>query len=61
MKLRECGVPKNVRIEFLRDIFGNPLELETGLVNAESEQEFEALVESVKDVWEQREKPTPIS
>lgn len=41
---------------FLRDIFGNPQELETGLVDADSEQEFEALVESVRDVWEQREK-----
>ena len=57
MKLREYGVPKSERMEFLRDVFGNPLELETGLVDAESEQEFEALVESVKDVWEQRESP----
>ena len=33
-----------MRIEFFRDIFGNPQELETGL-DAESQQEFEALVE----------------
>ena len=56
MKLREYGVPKNKRIEFLRDIFGNPQEIETGLVYADSEQEFEALVESARDVWEQGEK-----
>ena len=37
----EYGVPKNTRIEFSRDIFGNPQELETGLVDADSEQEFE--------------------
>ena len=37
--------------------FGNLLELETGLIDADSEQEFEALVESVKDVWEQQESP----
>ena len=57
MKLREYGVPKNVRNEILRDIFGSPQDLETGLVDAESEQDFEVLVESVKDVWDQREKP----
>ena len=56
MKLREYGVPKNVRNEFLRDIFGSPQDLETGLIDAESEQDFEVLVESVKDVWDQREK-----
>ena len=40
MKLREYGVPKNVRDEFFRDIFGSPQDLETGLVNAESEQDL---------------------
>lgn len=57
MKLREYGVPKNERMELLKDVFENLLELETGLIDADSEQEFEALVESVKDVWEQRESP----
>ena len=37
--------------------FGSPQDLETGLVNAESEQDFKVLVESVKEVWDQRLKP----
>ena len=55
-KLREYKVPKNERIEFLRDVFGNPEELEKGIVDADTEEEFEALIISLKEIWERRER-----
>ena len=56
-KLREFGVLRHDRIEFLRDVYGNPEKLETGLVDADTEDVFEASVESLKKVWEERENP----
>ena len=55
-KLKELHIPKHERIEFLRDIFGNPGDLQTGIVDADTEEEFVVLVESLKEVWDEREK-----
>ena len=54
-KLQEYRVPKYERIEFLRDVFGNPEELEKGIVDADTEEEFEALTVSLKEIWDRRE------
>ena len=56
-KLRKLNVPKNARIDILRDVFGNPDELEEGLVNCEDEQCFEASLSSLQTVWDEKEKP----
>ena len=37
-------------------MFGNPGELQTGIVDADIEEEFEVLIESLKEVWDEREK-----
>ena len=52
-KLRKYRVPKNERIELLRDVFGNPKELEKGIVDGNMDEEFEALILSLKEIWEQ--------
>lgn len=54
-KLQELGIPKHERIEFLRDIFGNPLKLEDGLVDVENEK-FEPSMKTLESVWNDREK-----
>ena len=56
-KLREWNVPRGVRIKFLRDVFGNPSDFHTGIVDADSEDEFDAMVDSLVSVWNEREKP----
>ena len=56
-KLKQLGVPKSSRVEFLRDVFGNPAELEEGLVDVNSDELFEATVKSLEKVWNEREKP----
>ena len=55
-KLGSFGVPKTVRIEFLRDVFGNPSGMEEGLVDAASEHEFEVMLSSLQQLWDDREK-----
>ena len=55
-KLRELHVPKHERIEFLRDVFGNPGELQTGIVDANTDEELGVLIESLREVWVEREK-----
>ena len=55
-KLKELHIPKHEWIEFLRDIFGNPGDLQTGIMDADTEEEFVVLVESLKEVWDEREK-----
>ena len=55
-KLREYDIPKHVRIEFLRDVFGNPSDLEDGIVDADSDGEYEAMVQSLQVVWDERER-----
>ena len=56
-KLRDFGVPRHDRIEFLQDVFGNPEEIETGIVDVETDEEFGELVESLEKIWEERERP----
>ena len=55
-KLGSFGVPKTVRIEFLRDVFGNLSGMEEGLVDAASEHEFEGMLPSLQQLWDDREK-----
>ena len=55
-KLKELHIPKHERIEFLRDVFGNPGELQTGVVDADTDEEFGVLIESLREMWDEREK-----
>lgn len=54
-KLGSLGVPKEVRLEFLHDLFGNPKNMEEGLVDAADEQEFESSLSKFQPVWDARE------
>lgn len=56
-KLKEFGIPKSHRIEFLHDVFGNPGSLEDGLVDVDDDDTFEASVCSLKTLWNDRELP----
>ena len=47
-RLKEFNIPKSIRIEFLRDVFGNPSQLEGGLVDVDNEDMYEASVSSLK-------------
>ena len=55
-KLKKFHVSKHERTEFLRDVFGNPSELQIGIVDADTDEEFGVLIESLKKVWDEREK-----
>ena len=55
-KLRELCTPTDIS-KFVRDILGYPSHLEAGLVDADSEPAFEAMTESLKGVWNNREEP----
>ena len=55
-KLREYGIPKHIQVEFLRDVFGDHSKCEDGLVDAETD-DFDAIVDSLETVWNEREKP----
>ena len=54
-KLKKLHVLKSVRTEFFRDIFGNPADLEEGLVDAEDEEYYEASLCSLHEIWNDRE------
>ena len=56
-KLKEYNIPKSLRIEFLRDVFGNPSSLEDGLVDVDDDEMYEATVSSLKEIWNSRELP----
>ena len=56
-KLRKLTVPRFVRVDILRDVFGNPEEFEEGLVDVEDEQCLQASLLSLKDVWDDKESP----
>ena len=43
--------------EFVQDILGNPAALELGLVDPESINELDIMIDSLKCIWNQREKP----
>ena len=55
-KLKECNISKSLRIEFLRDVFGNPSGFEDGLVDVDEDM-YEASVSSLKEIWNNRELP----
>lgn len=54
-KLKQLGISKSCRVEFLRVVFGNPAELEEGLVDVNSDELFEATIQSLEKVWNERE------
>ena len=55
-RLKGFHIPKPQRIEFLRDVFGNPAEFEEGLVDAENEECFDASLISLQEIWNNRER-----
>ena len=55
-RLREYGIPKHIQVEFIRDVFGNPSQLEDGIVDANSTAEYEAMIQSLQVIWNNREK-----
>lgn len=54
-KLKSLGIAKKEIIEFLHDIFGNPNNLEEGLVDAANEEEFEKTLSEFHEIWNARE------
>lgn len=63
-KLKEFAIPSQVAQEFLLDIFGKRVAntFQEGLVDSCSVQEFDERVESLKQLWDAREKPyAPVS
>ena len=56
-KLKELKISKQARVEYLRDVFGNPSGMEEGLVDSSDEQELEKSIENLKGMWNDREKP----
>lgn len=56
-KLNNLGIKDpGLQKEFLQDIFGNDRAEEKGLVDASSAEEFDAQLESLYSVWNEREK-----
>ena len=55
-KLREYGIPKHIQVEFIRDVFGNASKLKDGIVDANSGAEYEAMVQNLQNIWDEREK-----
>ena len=56
-KLQQLNISISTIKEYRRDIFGNPSQLELGLVDAESESELDAMLNSLEKVWNDRESP----
>ena len=54
-KLIELGINEKVRNEFMWDIFGNESTKELGLIDSESEDDFEIKLLSLMELWNQRE------
>ena len=54
-KLREFIIPKHMQVEFLREIFGDPCSAEDGLVDADSDEDFEGIICSLEKIWNDRE------
>ena len=54
-KLIELDINEKVRKEFLWDIFGNESTKEMGLIDSESEDDFEIKLLSLMELWNQRE------
>ena len=53
-KLRDYGTPKHIQIKFVRDILGYPTQLEDGIVDANSTAEYDAMVQSLQIIWDDR-------
>jgi len=49
-KLREFNIPKHMQVEFLRDIFGDRFNAEDGLVDADSDEDFNGIVSSLQKI-----------
>ena len=56
-KLRELNVPSSVAAEIVKDIMGNPSQLQRGLVDAESTEKLEECLISFSKRWNKFEKP----
>ena len=56
-KLCSLHIPNVVTKEFVQDILGNPAALELGLVDAESIDELDVMIDSLESIWNQHEKP----
>lgn len=54
-QLQNRHIGRCVASSILHDIFGNPAQLELGLVDAESESALDAMISGLKDVWNERE------
>ena len=56
-KLPDLHIPPEIALKFVHDILGKPSQLETGLMDAYDENELNAMIESLEDVWKHREEP----
>ena len=56
-KLRELNVPSSVAAEIIKDIMGNPSQLQHGLVDAESAEQLDERLTSFSRRWNEFEKP----
>lgn len=54
-KLQQLNIAASVIKVYRKDIFGDPSQLEFGLVDAESESELDAMLNSLENVWNDRE------
>ena len=63
-KLKDLGMPFFLIQEFIADIFGKHVgnTYQEGVVDSSSQQEFNQCLESLKELWDEREKPlAPVS
>ena len=54
-KLQQLSISSSAIKEYKKDIFGDPSQLELGVVDAESESELDAMLNSLEKVWNDRE------
>ena len=54
-KLQQLNISTSTIKEYRKDIFGNPSRFELGLVDAESESELDAMLNSLEEVWNDRD------
>lgn len=54
-RLREYSIPKHLQVEFLREIFGDPTNVQDGMVDAKSDEDFEGIMSSLQTIWDKRE------
>ena len=56
-KLQELNIPSPIRAEITKDVMGNPLQLQYGLVDAESPEQLDDLLSKLKGRWNELERP----